>query len=40
MKFISSDFNKDTGVTSVSISTNRGIFVGKTKLQDGDKESY
>lgn len=40
MKFISSDFNKDTGVTSVSISTNRGIFVGKTRLQDGDKESY
>ena len=40
MKFISSDFNKDTGVTSVSISTNRGIFVGKTKLQEGDKESY
>ena len=40
MKFISSDFNKDTGVTSVSISTNRGVFVGKTKLQEGDKESY
>lgn len=40
MKFLKSDFDKNTGITTVSLSTDRGIVTGTTRLQNGDKESY